>query len=119
MNSRPSVHDGTGGHGERALDGSPHGRQVPRWKFTLYVAGQSPKSMTALGNVRRLCEEYLKGNYDIELIDLMVQPELAQQDQILAVPTLVRRLPQPVKRVIGDLSDYERTLINLDLPMNR
>lgn len=87
----------------------------PRWQFRLYVAGQSPKSMAALGNLRRLCEEYLAGDYDIELVDLVVQPELAQQDQILAVPTLVRRLPQPLKRIIGDLSDYERSIRNLDL----
>lgn len=86
-----------------------------RWKFRLYVTGQSPKSMTALGTIHRLCEEHLAGNYDIELVDLMLQPERAQQDQILAVPTLIRYLPQPVKRIIGDLSDYERTLVNLDL----
>lgn len=98
-----------------AEDATPDGRNEVRWKFRLYVTGQSPKSMTALGNIHRLCEEHLAGNYDIELVDLMLQPERAQQDQILAVPTLVRYLPQPVKRIIGDLSDYERTLRNLDL----
>lgn len=88
---------------------------APRWRFRLYVAGQSPKSMTALRNVQQLCDEYLAGDYDIELVDLVAHPARAQQDQILAVPTLVRYAPQPVQRIIGDLSDYERTLTNLNL----
>ncbi len=104
---------------EDQADAGQRDAPAPQWRFALYVAGQSPKSMTALGNVRRLCEEFLKGNYEIELIDLVVRPEMAQLDQVFAVPTLIRRMPQPVKRIIGDLSDYQRTLINLDLPLDR
>ena len=99
-------------------DGARRG-DAPRWRFRLYVAGQSPKSMTALRNVQQLCEEYLAGDYDIELVDLVAHPARAQQDQILAVPTLVRYAPQPVQRIIGDLSDYARTLINLNLDSSR
>lgn len=107
-------------------DGEDHAAQsseqrttAARWKFVLYVAGRSPKSMTALGNVQRLCDEHLQDDYEIKVVDLLVNPELAQQDQVFAVPTLVRRTPQPVKRIIGDLSDYQRTLINLDLHIRR
>jgi circadian clock protein KaiB len=81
----------------------------------LYIAGQTPKSITALANLKKLCEEHLTGRYRLEIIDLLEQPQLAAGDQILAVPTLVRRLPPPLKRIIGNLSDGERVLVGLDL----
>ena len=86
-----------------------------RWNLRLYVAGQSPKSLTAFRNLNRICEEYLHGQYSIEVIDLLENPQLAQGDQILAIPTLVRKLPEPLKKIIGDLSNTERTLVGLDL----
>ena len=85
------------------------------WNLRLYVAGDSPKSKTALGNLQRLCERYLKGKYQIEVVDLKLRPELAKMDQILALPTLVRKIPEPMKRIIGDLSNAERALIGLEL----
>src|ERR1700722_1433306 len=81
----------------------------------LYVAGQTPKCMRAFANLKRICEEYLAGRYHIEMIDLLQNPQLARGDQILAVPTLVRRLPEPMKKIIGDLSNAERVLVGLDL----
>jgi circadian clock protein KaiB len=81
----------------------------------LYVAGQTPNSIRALANLKRLCEEHLTVGYQIEVIDLLENPQLARGDQILAVPTLVRRLPEPVRKIIGDLSDSERVLVGLDL----
>ncbi len=81
----------------------------------LYVAGQTKKSLAAFANLRRICEEHLKGKYRIEVVDLLEHPQLAKGDQILAIPTLVRRLPPPVKKIIGDLSNTERVLIGLDL----
>ncbi len=85
------------------------------WELRLYVAGQTPKCVKAFANLKRLCEEHLPGQYQIEVIDLMVQPQLAEGDQILAIPTLVRKLPEPVKKIIGDLSNTERVLVGLDL----
>jgi circadian clock protein KaiB len=85
------------------------------WTLRLYVAGQTPKSIIAFGNLKRLCEEHLAGRYRIEIIDLLEQPQLARGDQILAIPTLVRKLPEPVRKIIGDLSNTERVLIGLDL----
>jgi circadian clock protein KaiB len=82
------------------------------------VAGQTPNSLAAFDNLKRLCEERLKGHYKIELIDLLKNPRLAKDDQILAIPTLVRKLPQPVRRMIGDLSNTERVLVGLDLRKN-
>ena len=81
----------------------------------LYVAGQTPKCMRAFANLKKICEEYLAGRYHIEMIDLLQNPQLARGDQILAVPTLVRRLPEPIKKIIGDLSNTERVLVGLDL----
>ena len=81
----------------------------------LYIAGQTPKSMTAFANLKKICEEYLEGRYQIQVIDLLENPQLASGDQILAVPTLVRRLPLPMRKIIGDLSNTERVLIGLDL----
>jgi circadian clock protein KaiB len=85
------------------------------WYLRLYVAGQSPKSLHALANLRRLCEEHLAGHYEIEVIDLIENPSLARGDDILAIPTLVRRLPEPLRRIIGDLSNTERVLVGLRL----
>lgn len=86
-----------------------------RWNLRLYVAGQTPRSLTAFKNLKEICEEYLKGKYHIEVIDLMENPTLARGDQILAVPTLVRKLPQPIRKIIGDLSNTERVLVGLDI----
>lgn len=81
----------------------------------LYVAGQTARSKTAFDNLKKICEEHLQGRYRIEVIDLMVNPQLARGDQIFAIPTLVRKLPQPVRKIIGDLSQTERVLVGLDL----
>jgi circadian clock protein KaiB len=86
-----------------------------RWQLRLYVAGQTPKSLTAFANLKRICAEHLEGKYHLEVIDLLVSPQLAKGDQILAIPTLVRHLPEPVKKIIGDLSNTERVLVGLDI----
>ena len=85
------------------------------WELRLYVAGQTPKSITAFANLKKICEEHLNGKYRIEVIDLMVNPQLAKGDQILALPTLVRKLPEPVMKIIGDLSNTDRVLVGLDI----
>jgi len=85
------------------------------WELRLYVAGQTPKSLTAFANLKRICEEHLKGKYTIEVIDLCKTPQLAAGDQIFALPTLVRKLPEPIKKIIGDLSNTERVLVGLDI----
>ncbi len=85
------------------------------WELRLYVAGQTAKSIAAFANLKRLCEAHLAGKYKIEIIDLLKDPKLARGDQILALPTLVRKLPQPVRKIIGDLSNTERVLVGLDL----
>jgi circadian clock protein KaiB len=85
------------------------------WDLKLYVAGQSPKSLTALANLKKICEEHLAGRYRIEVIDLLQNPQLARGDQILAIPTLIRKLPEPIRRIIGDLSNSERVLVGLDV----
>jgi circadian clock protein KaiB len=85
------------------------------YELRLYIAGQTRKSVAALANLRRLCEEHLAGQYRIEIIDLMEHPDQAQRDQILAIPTLIRRLPEPIKRIIGDLSNTERVLVGLEV----
>jgi circadian clock protein KaiB len=88
---------------------------APKWDLKLYVAGQTSKSLQAFANLKRICEEHLAGEYQIEVIDLLKNPQLAQGDQILALPTLVRKLPAPVRKIIGDLSNTERVLVGLDL----
>lgn len=88
---------------------------VPEFQLRLYVAGQTAKSITALRNLKRICETHVPGKYRIEVIDLIKTPQLAAGDQILAVPTLVRRLPEPIKKIIGDLSNEERVLVGLDI----
>ena len=93
----------------------PQKSQADRWQLRLYVAGQTPKSLTAFANLKKLCETHMAGRYEIEVIDLLKNPKLAAGDQILAIPTLVRKLPQPVKKIIGDLSNEHRVLVGLDL----
>ena len=85
------------------------------WQLKLYVAGQTPRSLAAFANLKKICEEHLAGKYQIEVIDLIRSPQLAGGDQILAIPTLVRRLPVPLRKIIGDLSDTEKVLVGLDL----
>jgi len=85
------------------------------YNLRLYVAGQTPKSIAAIANLRNLCEEYLAGRYSIDIVDLMRDPELAQTHQIVAVPTLIRELPEPIRRIIGDLSNTQRVLLGLDI----
>lgn len=92
-----------------------HDPDADVWDLRLYVAGQTPRSLAAFANLKRLCEEHLAGRYQIEVIDLVEQPQLAAGDEIVAIPTLVRRLPKPIKKVIGDLSNGERTLVGLNL----
>src|SRR5437762_5852972 len=93
-----------------------NGDDLRRWNLRLYVAGQTPRSLTAFKNLKEICEAHLKGKYHIEVIDLMENPTLARGDQILAIPTLVRKLPQPIRKIIGDLSNTERVLVGLDIP---
>ena len=92
---------------------------APAYSLRLYVAGQTPKSVLAFTNLKQICEQHLLGRYEIEIIDLLENPQLARGDQILAVPTLVRRLPEPIKKIIGDLSNTERVLVGLDLRLRR
>ncbi|HEY4423419.1 MAG TPA: circadian clock KaiB family protein [Pyrinomonadaceae bacterium] len=102
---------------QKSTNGSPQdvSEELSHWNLRLYVAGQTPRSVTAFRNLKDICEEYLKGQYHIEVIDLMENPTLARGDQILAVPTLVRKLPQPIRKIIGDLSNTERVLVGLDI----
>lgn len=102
----------------RASNGGPPQNgtiEAAKWNLRLYVAGQTPRSLSAFKNLKEICEEYLKGQYHIEVVDLMENPMLARGDQILAVPTLVRKLPQPIRKIIGDLSNTERVLVGLDI----
>jgi circadian clock protein KaiB len=103
--------------GSSAPESTPQGARPggAAWNLRLYVAGQSRKSLAAIANLRRICEQYLPGQYEIEVIDLLQHPQLAQGDQILAIPTLVRKLPTPMRKIIGDLSNTERALVGLDL----
>ena len=90
-----------------------------KWELRLYTAGQTPKSLAAVKNLRKVCEEHLAGHYEIEIVDLLKNPRLAKDDQIVAIPTLVRKLPVPIRKIIGDLSDTERTLVGLQLKQVR
>lgn len=85
------------------------------WELRLYVAGQTPKSVTALANLKKYCEQHLQGHYKLEVVDLLQNPQLAEGDQILAIPTLVRKVPIPIRKIIGDLSNEERVLVGLDI----
>lgn len=100
---------------QRSPGGRGSGGNPPLWELRLYVAGMTPSSVRAFENLKRLCDEHLEGIYSIQIIDLLERPALASGDQIIAVPTLVRRLPTPVKKIIGDLSNTERVLVGLDL----
>ncbi len=91
------------------------GRKKKKWELRLYVAGQTAKSLTAFQNLKKICEEHLAGEYHIEVVDLLEDPQLAKGDQIIALPTLVRQLPPPIRKIIGDLSNTERVLVGLDL----
>jgi len=90
-----------------------------QWQLRLYVAGQTPKCLAAFANLKKICEEHMDGEYEIEIIDLLQHPQLAKGDQIIAIPTLVRKLPEPVRKIIGDLSDTERVLVGLDVRPRR
>jgi circadian clock protein KaiB len=90
-------------------------KEVAEWQLLLYIAGQTPKSITALENIKKYAEEHLAGKYSIEIIDLLKSPQLAEGDQILAVPTLVRKFPEPIRKIIGDLSNEERVLVGLNI----
>lgn len=99
-----------------SVDREPSCQQAgEQWTLRLYVAGQTPKSVTAFANLKKLCEEHLAGCYEIEIVDLLENPQLAEGDQIVAIPTLVRQLPEPIKKIIGDLSNTERVLVGLDI----
>lgn len=113
MSTDQPEHDGALTDGPVA-DGS--GGDAPEtWQLRLYTAGQTARSIAALANLREICEEHLAGRYTIEVVDLLERPQLAQGEQIVAIPTLVRRLPPPMRKIIGDLSNTERVLIGLDL----
>ncbi len=101
---------------ESKPESSPVGpAETQKWILRLYVAGKTAKSVTAFANLKRICETHLKGQYQIEIVDLIENPSLAKEDQIVAIPTLVRRLPPPLKKIIGSLADEERVLVGLDV----
>lgn len=100
---------------KRIKEENPESTVNDKWVVRLYAAGQTPKALTAFTNLKKICEEQLKGKYSIEVIDLMINQQLGGEDQILALPTLVRKLPAPVRKIIGDLSNAERVLVGLDL----
>ena len=102
----------TSGHANGKVNGKTHGRLL---ELRLYVAGQTPKSLAALANLKKICAEHLEGHYQLHVIDLVKTPQLAQNDQILAIPTLVRKLPEPIRKIIGDLSDQNKVLVGLNL----
>jgi circadian clock protein KaiB len=93
----------------------PNKPKEEKWKLRLYIAGNTPKSIAALSNLKRYCEQHLNNQYELEVIDLLLNPQLAAGDQILAIPTLVRKVPVPVRKIIGDLSNEEKVLVGLDL----
>jgi circadian clock protein KaiB len=90
-------------------------KQEKKWELRLYVAGKTPKSVAALNNLKKYCETHLKGQYRIEVIDLLKKPQLAEGDQIFAIPTLVRKVPEPIRKIIGDLSNEEKVLVGLNI----
>lgn len=100
---------------EKAKSKEKSQKTPKEWELRLYVAGQTPKSLAAFANLKKICEEHLAGEYHIEVIDLLKNPQLASGDQILAIPTLVRKLPEPIRKIIGDLSNTERVLVGLDI----
>jgi circadian clock protein KaiB len=94
---------------------SPEQSNAKEWNLRLYVAGQTPRSIAAFANLKKLCEEHLSGRYTIEIVDLLKHPQLAAGDQIVAIPTLVRKLPEPLRKIVGDLRDSERALVGLQI----
>jgi circadian clock protein KaiB len=96
-------------------DSASNTEAAETWELRLYVAGQTPKSIAAFGNLKRICDEHLAGRYRIEVVDLLLNPRLARDEQIVAIPTLVRNLPNPIRRIVGDLSNTERALVGLQL----
>jgi len=98
---------------KKSCEDSKSGKK--QWELRLYIAGQTARAATAFANLKNICEEHMAGKYKIEIIDLLENPQLAKGDQIIAVPTLVRKLPQPVRKIIGDLSNTQRVLVGLDL----
>lgn len=109
MKAKPTV------RAQRPVRTEPRVAASTRYILKLYVAGQSPKSVSAIANIKNICEEHLQGRYELEVIDLYQQPQLALNEQIIALPTLLRRLPGPLRRIIGDMSNLERVLVGLDL----
>lgn len=109
MNASPT------GRERNNLKAVAHKAAPAHYILKLYVAGQSPKSVNAIANIKRICEENLKGRYELDVIDLYQQPQLAQGEQIIALPTLTRRIPAPLRRIIGDMSNTERVLVGLDI----
>jgi circadian clock protein KaiB len=101
--------------GEPGPPVAPGEGEEERWELRLYVAGVTPKSVKAFANLKRLCEEHVPGRYAIEVVDLLETPQLAKGDEIIAIPTLVRKLPQPIRKIVGDLSNEEKTLVGLQL----
>jgi circadian clock protein KaiB len=99
----------------KAINGKATKVSPERWELRLYVAGATPKSMLALDNLKKFCEQHLQNKYSLEVIDLLVHPQLAAGDQILAIPTLVRKMPVPIRKIIGDLSNEEKVLVGLNL----
>ena len=114
MNARASI-PRTMARAAKAVPLSEDTPGVAEWQLRLYVAGQTAKSAAAFDNLKRVCETHLAGRYTIEVIDLLLNPRLAAGDQILAVPTLVRKFPEPIRKIIGDLSNEERVLVGLDV----
>jgi circadian clock protein KaiB len=101
--------------GGKPANGETQAPGKEKWELRLYTAGQTPKSLAAFRNLQKVCEQHLPGQYEIEVIDLLANPRLAKDHQIVAIPTLVRKLPNPIRKIIGDLSDVDRTLVGLDL----
>jgi circadian clock protein KaiB len=114
--SHPAAGNGKPARAPRRQTAAPRRQPKKRiWFLRLYVAGQTPKSLTAFANLKRLCEDHLPDRYSIEVIDLTLHPQLAHADQVVALPTLVRKIPEPIKRIIGDLSNLERVIVGMDL----
>jgi circadian clock protein KaiB len=104
---------------QRVARGARPAETVPQYQLRLYIAGQTRKSLLAIANLKQVCETHLAGRYSIEVVDLLVYPHLAHSDQILAIPTLVRKLPQPIRKIIGDLSQFDKVLVGLDVAPSR
>lgn len=115
MKMKPKAHTAPPEKGRAENPKPRQGRKEHEWKLRLYVAGETQRSLAAFANLKRICDEHLTNRYSIEVVDLSKQPQLAQADQIVALPTLVRKLPSPIRRIIGDLSNQDRVIIGMDL----